>query len=131
MNRPSEKFYGKQLVQEYEDILNYCKEDNRAFPINWYKVMEILETRKLPRHCWGYYDSLILFYWNDYNVRQKIERFHKQIRYGAFMTHSPTHFKKLKDFLMNLKKDEWSYKWLDDSRNDDTSPFFPLGRLSS
>jgi hypothetical protein len=93
--------------------------------------MEILETRKLPRHCWGYYDSLILFYWNDYNVRQKIERFHKQIRYGAFMTHSPTHFKKLKDFLMNLKKDEWSYKWLDDSRNDDTSPFFPLGRLSS
>ena len=60
MNRPSEKFYGKQLVQEYEDLLNYCKEDNRAFPINWYKVMEILETRKLPRHCWGYYDSLIL-----------------------------------------------------------------------
>ena len=47
------------------------------------------------------------------------------------MTHSPTHFKKLKDFLMNLKKDEWSYKWLDDWRNEDTSPFFPLGRLSS
>ena len=49
MKRPSEKFYGKQLVQEYEDLLNYCKENNRAFPINWYKVMEILETRKLPR----------------------------------------------------------------------------------
>ena len=96
--------------KEYEDLLNYCKEDNRAFPINWYKVMEILETRKLPRHCWGYYDSLILGYWNDYNVSQKIERFHKQIQYGAFMTHSPTHFKKLKDFLMNLKKNEWSYK---------------------
>jgi len=125
MNKPSEKFYGKQLVQEYEDLLNYCKADNRAFPINWYKVMEILETRKLPRHCWGYYDSLILGYYNYYNVRQKIERFHKQIQYGAFMTHSPTHFKKLKDFLMNLKKDEWSYKWLDDSRNDDTSPFYP------
>ena len=40
------------------------------------------------------------------------------------MTHSPTHFKKLKDFLMNLKKDEWSYKWLDDWRNEDTSPFY-------
>ena len=86
--------------KEYEDLLNYCKADNRAFPINWYKVMEILETRKLPRHCWGYYDSLILGYYHDYNVKQKIERFHKQIRYGAFMTHSPTHFKKLKDFVI-------------------------------
>ena len=87
----------KEIRKEYEDLLNYCKADNRAFPINWYKVMEILETRKLPRHCWGYYDSLILGYWNDYNVSQKIERFHKQIQYGAFMTHSPTHFKKLKE----------------------------------
>ena len=75
MNRQSEKFYGKQLVQEYEDLLNYCNTDNRAFPINWYKVMEILETRKLPRHCWGYYDSLILGYWNDYNVSQKLKDF--------------------------------------------------------
>ena len=48
----------KRKTKEYEDLLNYCKEDNRAFPINWYKVMEILETRKLPRHCWGYYDRL-------------------------------------------------------------------------
>jgi hypothetical protein len=47
------------------------------------------------------------------------------------MTDSPTHFKKLKDFLMNLKKDEWSYRWLDDWRNEGTSPFFPSERLSS
>jgi hypothetical protein len=48
------------------------------------------------------------------------------------MTHSPTHFKKLKAFLMNLKKNEWSYKWLDDWHNEDTSPFFPKGhRLNS
>ena len=132
MNRASEKFYGKQLVQEYEDLLNYCKVDNRAFPINWYKVMEILETRKLPRHCWGFYDSLILGYYHHYSVKQKVERFHKQIRYGAFMTHNSTHFKKLKDFLMSLKKDEWSYKWLDDCRNVvDISPFYPRHRLNS
>jgi len=31
MNKPSEKFYGKQLVQEYKGLLNYCKTDNRAF----------------------------------------------------------------------------------------------------
>ena len=124
MNRPSEKLYGKQLVQEYEDLLNYCKADNRATPTNWGKVMEILETRKLPRHCWGFYDSLIMGYYHHYSVKQKVERFHKQIRYGAFMTHNPTHFKKLKDFLMNLKKDEWSYKWLDYWDNQDTNPFY-------
>jgi hypothetical protein len=60
----------------------------------------------------------------------KYDKNHSDLASYIFLT-SPTHFKKLKDFLMNLKKDEWSYKWLDDSRNDDTSPFFPLGRLSS
>ncbi len=40
MKKPSEKFYGKQLVQEYEDLLNYCKADNRVTPINWGKVMK-------------------------------------------------------------------------------------------
>ena len=28
----------KEIRKEYEDLLNYCKADNRAFPINWYKV---------------------------------------------------------------------------------------------
>ncbi len=35
MNRPSEKFYGKQLVQEYEDLLNYCKADGGAASVTW------------------------------------------------------------------------------------------------
>ena len=46
MNRPSEKLYGKQLVQEYEDLLNYCKADNRAFPINWNDRHEVLKACK-------------------------------------------------------------------------------------
>ena len=70
-------------------------------------------------------------YWHAFNVRQKIERFHRQIRYGAFHSRNPNVFKELKDFLMNLKKNEWSYRWLDDWRNEDTSPFFPSERLSS
>jgi len=61
-----------------------------------------------------------------------VERFHKQIRYGAFMTHNnPTHFKKLKDFLMNLKRHEWNYRWFDDFENNSPYPFYPSERLNS
>ena len=103
MNRPSEKLYGKQLVQEYEDLLNYCKADNRAFPINWYKVMEILETRKLPRHCWGYYDSLILGYWHHYNVEQKIERFAKGEKIDSMII---SYDEKLRKINLSIKDKE-------------------------
>ena len=124
MNKPSEKFYGKQLVQEYEDLLNYCKADNRAWPINWGKVYQIIEIEKLPKYHRHHYHCLVLGYWHAFNVRQKIERFHRQIRYGAFHSRNPNVFKELKDFLMNLKKDEWSYKWLDYWDNQDTNPFY-------
>ena len=33
--------------KEYEDLLNYCKADNRATPTHWGKVTLILEIEKL------------------------------------------------------------------------------------
>ena len=110
--------------KEYEDLLNYCKADNRAWPINWGKVTVILEVEKLPRHCQRFYSCLVLGYYHNTSVKQKVERFHKQIRYGACFLRNPNAFKELKDFLMNLKKDEWSYKWLDHWDNEDTDPFY-------
>ena len=125
----------KELVQEnikkYDELIKFCTTNNRAFPIDWCMIMKLIEIKNLPQRHRHHYHSLVLGYYHSFNVKQKIERFHKQIQYGAFMTHSPTHFKKLKDFLMNLKKDEWSYRWLDDWRNEDTSPFYPPERLSS
>ena len=95
--------------KEYEDLLNYCKADNRATPTHWGQVTLILEIEKLPRRFYGFYSCLVLGYYHNTSVKQKVERFHKQIRYGAFMTHNkPAHFKKLKDFLMNLKRHEWN-----------------------
>ena len=118
--------------KEYEDLLNYCKADNRATPTHWCKVTLILEIEKLPRRFYGFYSCLVLGHYHNTSVKQKVERFHKQIRYGAFMTHNnPTHFKKLKDFLMNLKRHEWSYKWFDDFENNSPYPFYPSERLSS
>ena len=118
--------------KEYEDLLNYCKSDNRATPTHWGKVTLILEIEKLPRRFYGFYSCLVLGHYHNTSVKQKVERFHKQIRYGAFMTHNnPTHFKKLKDFLMNLKRHEWSYRWFDDFENNSPYPFYPSERLSS
>ena len=118
--------------KEYEDLLNYCKAVNRATPTHWGQVTLILGIEKLPRRFYGFYSCLVLGHYHNTSVKQKVERFHKQIRYGAFMTHNnPTHFKKLKDFLMNLKKNEWSYRWFEDFENNSPYPFYPSERLSS
>ena len=118
--------------KEYEDLLNYCKADNRATPTHWGKVTLILEIEKLPRRFYGFYSCLVLGHYHNTSVKQKVERFHKQIRYGAFMTHNkPAHFKNLKDFLMNLKRHEWSYRWFEDFENNSPYPFYPSERLSS
>ena len=118
--------------KEYEDLLNYCKADNRATHTHWGKVTLILEIEKLPRRFYGFYSCLVLGHYHNTSVKQKVERFHKQIRYGAFMTHNnPAHFKKLKDFLMNLKRHEWNYRWFEDFENNSPYPFYPSERLSS
>ena len=96
----------KNNIKKYEELIKYCSANNRAVPIDWCMIMKLIEIKNLPQRHRHHYHSLVLGYYHSFNVKQKIERFHKQIRYGAFMTHSPTHFKKLKDFLMNLKKDE-------------------------
>ena len=124
----------KELVQEnikkYDELIKYCTTNNRAFPINWCMIMKLIEIDKLPKRHRHHYHSLVLGYYHSFNVKQKIERFHKQIKYGIFWSHNPKVYENLKKYLMNLKRDEWSYKWLDDYRNDDDiSPYYPKLRL--
>ena len=64
-----------------------------AFPINWCKIMDIIEIQKLPKHHRHHYHSLVLGYWHNFNVKQKIERFHKQIKYGIFWSNNPNMYK--------------------------------------
>ena len=48
-----------------------------------------------------------------------------------FRLNNPKIYENLKKYLMNLKRDEWSYKWLDDYRNDDDiSPYYPKLKLN-
>ena len=107
----------KNKKQEYEDIIKYCTDNNRAVPQNWCTVMTILEIQKLPRHCRGPYHSLVLAYHSEYSINQKIQRFHRQIAYGLFNSDTSI-YNKLKDFLLNLKREEWLYKRSKDYQNE-------------
>ena len=107
----------KNKKQEYEDIIKYCTDTNRAVPLDWCKVMTILGIQKLPRHCRGPYHSLVLAYHSEYSINQKIQRFHRQIAYGLFNSDTSI-YNKLKDFLLNLKREEWLYKRSKDYQNE-------------
>ena len=107
----------KNKAQEYKDIIKYCTDNNRAVPQNWCTVMSILEVQKLPRHCRGPYHSLVLAYHSEYSINQMIQRFHRQIAYGLFNSDTSI-YNKLKDFLLNLKREEWLYKRSKDYQNE-------------
>jgi hypothetical protein len=107
----------KNKKQEYKDIIKYCTDTNRAVPLDWCKVMTILEIQKLPRHCRGPYHSLVLAYHSEYSINQMIQRFHRQIAYGLFNSDTSI-YNKLKDFLLNLKREEWLYKRSKDYQNE-------------
>jgi len=128
LHRGTEKLIEHKTYMQavpYFDRLDYVAPMNQEHAF-------ALGIEKLPRRFYGFYSCLVLGHYHNTSVKQKVERFHKQIRYGAFMTHNnPTHFKKLKDFLMNLKRHEWSYRWFDDFENNSPYPFYPSERLSS
>ena len=122
----------KDNIKKYDELIKYCSANNRAFPVNWYKIMELIEIDQLRKCHRHHYYSLILGSWHYHSVKAKIERFHKQIKYGIFWSHNPKVYENLKKYLMNLKREEWSYKWIDDYRNDDDiSPYYPKLKLNS
>ena len=107
----------KNKKQEYEDIIKYCTDNNRAVPQNWCTVMSILEVQKLPKGERGGLHSLILAHHSHFDIKQKIKRFHDQIGYGLFYCET-NKYNKLKDYLLNLKRDEWLYKNSKDHQNE-------------
>ena len=107
----------KNKKQEYEDIIKYCNDNNRAVPQNWCTVMTILEVNKLPKGERGGLHSLVLAYHSHFDIKQKIKRFHDQIGYGLFYCET-NKYNKLKEFLLNLKREDWLYKNSKDYQNE-------------
>ena len=107
----------KNKAQEYKDIIKYCTDNNRAVPQNWCTVMSILEVQKLPKGERGGLHSLVLAYHSHFDIKQKIKRFHDQIGYGLFYCET-NKYNKLKEFLLNLKREEWLYKNSKDYQNE-------------
>ena len=97
----------------YSELVTISKQDNRALPIKWYEIEKILHLNKLPKYCYHHYCCYVLAYAHAFNFEQKIERFHKQLQYGVFWSHNPKAYEELKDYLINLKREDWLYKWPD------------------
>ena len=51
-----------------------------------------------------------------YTIEEKIKRFHDQIGYGLFYC-SSNKYNELKEFLLNLKREEWLYKNFEEHKN--------------
>lgn len=94
-------------------LLQFSTKDNRALPKNWCEIEKIIQLNKLPRHCYHHYCCYVLAYAHAFNFKQKIERFHKQLKYGVFWSHNPKAYEELKDYLTNLKRVDWLYVWPD------------------
>ena len=118
MSRPSE--------QEVEDLVKYCSDKWKTVPIarKWVEVMRIIEWDKLEK-C--YQGSLKCLIWHGWSAsdENKIKVLRNQIRWAGnhslsvliykvdlniVSTRRDKIFYELKDFLMNLLKEEWCYQ---------------------
>ena len=99
--------------EKLNELIKFCSSKNRALPIKWYEIEEIIQLNKLPRYRYHHYCCYVLAYAHAFNFKQKIERFHKQLQYGVFWSHNLNAYKELKDYLINLKREDWLYKWPD------------------
>jgi len=118
MNRPSE--------QEVEDLIKYCDDKWKTVPIarKWVEVMRIIEYDKLEKRCQGGLKCLILA-GSVASDESKVKVLRNQIRWAGnhslsvliykidlkvVSTRRDKIFYELKDFLMNLPKEEWHYQ---------------------
>jgi len=118
MNRPSE--------QEVEDLIKYCSDKGRIVPIarKWVEVMRIIEWNKLEK-CYQGSLKCLIFEGSIASDENKVKVLRNQIRWAGNHSLSALIYKvdlnivsikrdkifyELKDFLMNLLKEEWCYQ---------------------
>ena len=96
----------KYQTQKELDLINYCKEKNRAIPKYWIDIHIILETKELPKQLMPVLNCYILA--ADFvSMQDKVKKFHFQIAYGCRKNEAT--YNKLNNWIRSLKKDEWEY----------------------
>ena len=93
-------------TQKELDLINYCKEKNRAIPKYWTDIDIILETKELPKILMQALNCFILAA-AFVPMQDKVKQFHFQIAYGC--RKNETTYNKLNNWIRSLKKDEWEY----------------------
>ena len=46
--------------EKLNELIKFCSSKNRALPIKWYEIEEIIQLNKLPRHCYHHYCCYVL-----------------------------------------------------------------------
>ena len=96
----------KYQSQKELDLINYCKEKNRAIPKYWADINIILETKELPIILMQTLNCFILA--ADFvPMQDKVKQFHFQIAYGCRKNEAT--YNKLNNWIRSLKKGEWEY----------------------
>ena len=114
------------LMEKYKELKNYTEKDNKAIPQNWLEIEKIIHLNKIEKTFYHHYCCYVLAYAHTFNLKQKIERFHKQLKYGVFWSHNPNAYIELKNYLCHLKRQEWIYIW-----PDSKCAYIPKNNLNS
>ena len=96
----------KYQTQKELDLINYCKEKNRASPKYWTDIDIILETKELPKILMQALNCFILAA-AVVPMQDKVKQFHFQIAYGCRKNEAT--YNKVNNWIRSLKKDEWEY----------------------
>ena len=103
-----------KALQEQNDLINLENQSLKvaleSSEIKRKEMEEKLRVVKLAKSLEGTSEKTL-------DIKQKIKRFHDQIQFGLFYCET-SKYNKLKDYLLNLKRDEWLYKNSKDHQNE-------------
>ena len=93
------------MDQRLQDLLNFCRENNRVCPnpIEWNKLWEALPGRKRVGSRWSPPLPLILAAWWEASDGEKCRRLEQQIRWA----YEHQVFEKVDKIIRSLSEDQW------------------------
>ncbi len=90
---------------ELEDLIQYCKINNRIIPTKWTELWEMLPNIKRVGCSWDPLPPLILGAWWHSSELEKQERFFSHLQYA----YKHGILNKVSNYLRNLSENEWCH----------------------
>lgn len=93
------------MTQELDDLLSYCKSNNRVcpMPMKWNELWELLPNRSRAGSGWVPSLPLILAAWHHSSPTMKSMRLEEHIRHAE----ENGALKIVREYLLNLSEKDW------------------------